>query len=623
MTYEKIKRNLYVDPDNPSYVLPHTGKKHDEDFICFHIPLERLHNSNLHDWGIAQGLEVSGTIGGNEIIVNPGVAVDINGQLISLSSLGGGIGENPPKGESEKVEVPVHLGIVSDTDKTVYVTIQFYEILLNEGTHGKMAQVPWIRLQTVDDYEEGKSIVLAIAEINVEGELVALKASDSDLPHRRRLIGESIEELRIERSSKIGDEVQDILSGKIGHGDSGGIKITVPDTQDSILFAREDGGEFSNLEIRANVGICTMNPSAKLEVNGNIKASDVELENLLVQGNVGIGTTNAKNKLEISGGNIAISDNSHGVGKIRLWEESINDNDYVSHAIGTEPYYNVYGAGVKYKNSIGHKFYGGGGELIAQLGLGGSGKNDGRLNSYFAGNVRIEGEFSAGKISIGSNLRHYDMGMIFIGPTSKTRNPLFPNSLPKSFNSSLTAEVEGDNQDEESNRALNFLVGLRWSRLGQDIISPIINEIIYKPFADSRILKVGDNWTFFAKNKNFSISHPLYPETHDLIHSTLEGPESAVFYRGEAKLSTGEIVVLLPDYFEALTRKENRTVLLTPKFEGEVEISMLAASEVKDGKFTVKMIDSKNPSQKFYWEVKAIRADVEKLEVEREKIPAK
>jgi hypothetical protein len=51
-----------------------------------------------------------------------------------------------------------------------------------------------------------------------------------------------------------------------------------------------------------------------------------------------------------------------------------------------------------------------------------------------------------------------------------------------------------------------------------------------------------------------------------------------------------------------------------------LKFSMLAVSEVKDGKFTVKIADSKNPSQKFYWEVKAIRADVHILEVERPKI---
>ena len=95
-----------------------------------------------------------------------------------------------------------------------------------------------------------------------------------------------------------------------------------------------------------------------------------------------------------------------------------------------------------------------------------------------------------------------------------------------------------------------------------------------------------------------------------------------MFYRGESQLSNGEATVLLPDYFEALTRKENRTVLLTPKFKEDAQVSMLAASGVKDGKFTVRMIDRKNPSQRFYWEVKAVRSDVEILKVERMKTQA-
>ncbi len=114
----------------------------------------------------------------------------------------------------------------------------------------------------------------------------------------------------------------------------------------------------------------------------------------------------------------------------------------------------------------------------------------------------------------------------------------------------------------------------------------------------------------------------MYPEDKYLVHSTLEGPEVAVFYRGEAQLSNGEGTVTLPEYFEGLTRKENRTVLLTPKFEEGTPISMLAASEIKDGQFTATMIDSNNPSQKFYWEVKAVRADVAVLQVEQEKTAA-
>lgn len=165
-------------------------------------------------------------------------------------------------------------------------------------------------------------------------------------------------------------------------------------------------------------------------------------------------------------------------------------------------------------------------------------------------------------------------------------------------------------KEESENTQLNKALGFRFvNQMGGGTVG---NQII-----------VGEDWTINASTKNFLINHPLYPETHELVHSTLEGPEIAVFYRGEAELSGGETRITLPAYFEALTRKENRTVLLTPKFEEGIKVSTLAASEVKDGKFTVKMIDSNNPSQKFYWEVKAIRADVGILEVERKKVSVK
>jgi hypothetical protein len=98
-----------------------------------------------------------------------------------------------------------------------------------------------------------------------------------------------------------------------------------------------------------------------------------------------------------------------------------------------------------------------------------------------------------------------------------------------------------------------------------------------------------------------------------LVHATLEGPEVAVFYRGSAKLVKGEVVIKLPDYFEALTRKEGRTVLLTPKGK---EPYLLSATEVSEGEFKVY---GTKPDGEFYWEVKAVRKDIEPLKVEVEK----
>jgi hypothetical protein len=124
------------------------------------------------------------------------------------------------------------------------------------------------------------------------------------------------------------------------------------------------------------------------------------------------------------------------------------------------------------------------------------------------------------------------------------------------------------------------------------------------------------NGTFSATTKNFQIDHPLEPTKKFLVHSSLEGPEVAVYYRGEAELQNGEAIIDLPAYFEALTRKEQRTVQLTP-IGGWAPLYV--EDGVKDGRFTVKAANTANSVPRFYWEVKAVRADVAPLIVEKSK----
>jgi hypothetical protein len=119
-----------------------------------------------------------------------------------------------------------------------------------------------------------------------------------------------------------------------------------------------------------------------------------------------------------------------------------------------------------------------------------------------------------------------------------------------------------------------------------------------------------------ATAKTFVIPHPTDKERY-LVHATLEGPESAVYYRGTGRLHHGRAEVVLPAYFEAMAREEGRTVLVTPIFDSNSErVSALAASHVVRGAFQVRGIDSNNPNQAFDWEVKAVRADVQPLVVE-------
>ncbi|MBI2056384.1 MAG: hypothetical protein HYT37_03305 [Candidatus Sungbacteria bacterium] len=129
--------------------------------------------------------------------------------------------------------------------------------------------------------------------------------------------------------------------------------------------------------------------------------------------------------------------------------------------------------------------------------------------------------------------------------------------------------------------------------------------------------KLEVNGSFKATTKSFLIAHPA-KQGMLLEHGSLEGPEHGVFYRGEGKLQNGKVIIELPDYFESLTRKEGRTVLITPKMEMDDEtVSALAASSVRDGVFIVRSIGGNNQNQAFYWEVKAIRADVPLMRVEQ------
>jgi len=120
------------------------------------------------------------------------------------------------------------------------------------------------------------------------------------------------------------------------------------------------------------------------------------------------------------------------------------------------------------------------------------------------------------------------------------------------------------------------------------------------------IVVKGNIW---AENKYFRIEHPTKLDSY-LIHACLEGPESSVYYRGRAQLIDGRATIRLPAYFEALTRQEGRTVLLTS--EGR-EPFLLSYEPIVDGTFRVYGTQHNGA---FSWEVKAVRADVEEVEVE-------
>lgn len=125
----------------------------------------------------------------------------------------------------------------------------------------------------------------------------------------------------------------------------------------------------------------------------------------------------------------------------------------------------------------------------------------------------------------------------------------------------------------------------------------------------------GGQWQL---TKTFVINHPQNQSKY-LIHGTLEGPEAAVYYRGTGQLVNGKTEITLPDYFEALTRQEGRTIILT-NLNGfdRLMIQKIERDKIRNGKFIV-VSDNPDSCQEFDWEVKAVRQDVLPLVVEPDK----
>jgi len=109
-----------------------------------------------------------------------------------------------------------------------------------------------------------------------------------------------------------------------------------------------------------------------------------------------------------------------------------------------------------------------------------------------------------------------------------------------------------------------------------------------------------------ATVKKFVIIHPTKKD-YKLQHSALEGPEHGVYIRGKLNI---EDSIILPNYWEQLVDTSTISVHLTPIRYYQ----KLYVDTIQDKIILIKEADSK-PIYCFY-EVRAERKDVDKLEVE-------
>ncbi|HKA22264.1 MAG TPA: hypothetical protein VKN18_28560 [Blastocatellia bacterium] len=120
---------------------------------------------------------------------------------------------------------------------------------------------------------------------------------------------------------------------------------------------------------------------------------------------------------------------------------------------------------------------------------------------------------------------------------------------------------------------------------------------------------------------SFKIDHPLDPENKFLYHSFIESPDMMNIYNGNITTdASGEAVVELPSYFEALNRDFRYQLSVIGTFA-----QAIVAEEISNNRFTIK---TSAPGVKVSWQVTGVRRDayankhripVEELKTENER----
>ena len=98
------------------------------------------------------------------------------------------------------------------------------------------------------------------------------------------------------------------------------------------------------------------------------------------------------------------------------------------------------------------------------------------------------------------------------------------------------------NGAENNSGVMEFYVTAESDELGDD------------PFGINKMMSITESGvqvhgSLSKSSGSFKIDHPLKPDTHDLVHSFVEGPQADNLYRGTIKLENGKAVIDLDEWF--------------------------------------------------------------------------
>ncbi len=203
----------------------------------YHVDMHRLHSKNLHEWGIADGLDVTFKPGEKKITISEGMAVDAEGKQIVLDE-------------------PKEIDLSTSTLTTVYISIFYKETFGDSRTDtgitgfARVIEEPELKYPGKPS-DPSTALILAKVTLNPDKTIVAVDPSERK---RAGVVAGDLEANSVAFSLPIAKNLWPKIKG-VG---TGGLGIDAP-----------GGANFSGaLTVGGNAGIGTASPESKLHVSG-------------------------------------------------------------------------------------------------------------------------------------------------------------------------------------------------------------------------------------------------------------------------------------------------------------------------------------------------------------------
>ncbi len=115
----------------------------------------------------------------------------------------------------------------------------------------------------------------------------------------------------------------------------------------------------------------------------------------------------------------------------------------------------------------------------------------------------------------------------------------------------------------------------------------------------------------YGKSKAFIVTDPT-DNSRKIQYTAIEGPEAAMYFRGEGKLVNEKSKIKLPAHFQALASDSGITVSLTPKSEKSLGLAVISVSNEE---IIIQELYNGNGNYNFYYWITAIRKGYENYKV--------